>query len=327
MNPFQYANPAKLEDAIALLADQPDESEVLAGGTDLVSCLKQNLVAPKRVVSLKAVTGLKGIDVGPDEVRIGAATTLAELSEHEAIRKLFPSLVHAIDQIGSPQIISAATLGGDLCQRPRCWYFRQGFGLLGQHEGKSLIPEGDNRYHAVFGNEGPAYFVCPSSLAPVLVALRATMTLAGPGGRTRRLKVGEFFRTPKTARERENVLEPNEIVSFIHIPLAGLANAVYEVRARAQFDWPLVIAAVAFQRGDTVQGAEVVLGQVASIPWHAVKSESVLNGKKLDPAMAAKAGEAAAAGATPLSQNAYKVQLVKVAVKRALLAAAGLREG
>ena len=139
--------------------------------------------------------------------------------------------------------------------------------------------------------------------------------------RTRRLKVAEFFRTPKTAQERENVREPNEILTGISIPLAGLANAVYEIRARARFDWPLVLAAVAFEKGDRVKRARVVLGQVAPQPWPAVKAEGVLNEQKLDPALAAKAGEAAAEGATPLSQNAYKVQLIKTAVKRALLAA------
>ena len=327
MNPFEYASPEKLEDAVALLADRWGQTELLAGGTDLLTSLKQEIVAPRRVVSLKAVSDLSGIEVSAAEIGIGAMTPLADLATHDRFRKHFPSLVQAIEGIGSPQMINMGTVGGDLCQRPRCWYFRQGFGLLGQRDGKSLIPEGDNRYHAVFDNAGPAYFVNPSSLAPGLIALGATILIAGPGSGTRQVKAAEFFRTPGSADERENVLEPNEIVTAIAIPISGMANGTYEVRQRAGLDWPLVTASVAFGSAAAARRAKVVLGHVSPTPHSSEKAAAVLEGKRVDQALAARAGEAAAQGATPLSKNGYKVQLIKTAVKRAVLTAAGLMEG
>ncbi len=325
MNPFQFASPVKLDDVLALLPDRWGETELLAGGTDLITSLKQGITTPKRVVSLKSVSDLKGIDLSGGEARIGAMTTLAEASEHSAIRENFPSLVHAVEGIGSPQIVAMATIGGNLCQRPRCWYFRQGFGLFGMHDGKSLIPDGDNRYHAVFGNQGPACFVHPSSLAPALIALGAKVDMVGPKGK-RQVGMGEFFRVPQRADEREHVLEPNEILARISIPLSGLASATYKVRQRAGLDWPLVTASVAFQNASAARRARVVLGHVAPTPWPVPKAEAVLEGKPVDEGLAARAGEAAAEGATPLSGNAYKVPLIRTAVKRAILIAAGLME-
>ena len=157
------------------------------------------------------------------------------------------------------------TIAGDLCQRPRCWYYRQGFGLFGQLDGKSLIPDGDNRYHAIFGNEGPAYFVSPSVVAPPLIALGATLEIAGPNSKTRQVPVAEFFRIPKSADERENILAANEVITQISIPVEGRRNATYEIKQRQGLDWPLVSASVAFG----VPGGskpEIVLGHVAPDP-------------------------------------------------------------
>jgi xanthine dehydrogenase YagS FAD-binding subunit len=321
MNSFEYASPNDVESAVGLLGDRFGEVEILAGGTDLVTSLKQGLVAPKRLVSLKAIPGLRGIEASGNSVRVGAMTPLADVLDDATVKKEFPALVQAIQSIGSPQIINMGTIGGDLCQRPRCWYYRQGFGLLGQMEGKSLIPNGDNRYHAIFGNAGPAYFVNPSLLAPALIALGATLEIAGPESKSRQVAVAEFFRTPRTADERENVLAPNELITQITIPVKGLVNAGYEVRPRQGLDWPLVAAAVSLpsKNGGT---AEIVLGHVAPIPWRVPKAAAVLAGRVPDEELATRAGDAAAEGATPLSGNAYKVRLVKTAVKRAILAAA-----
>jgi xanthine dehydrogenase YagS FAD-binding subunit len=321
MKSFEYASPNDLESAVGLLGERFGEVEILAGGTDLVTSLKQGLVAPNRLVSLKAIGGLKGIEASGQIVRIGAMTPLADVAENEKIRSEFPSLVQAIEGIGSPQIINMGTIGGDLCQRHRCWYYRQGFGLLGQQDGKSLIPEGDNRYHAIFDNQGPAYFVNPSSLAPALIALGATLEIAGPSSKTRQIAVAEFFRKPQTEDERENVLAPNELVTRVTIPAKGLANATYEVRPRQGLDWPLVAAAVALPRTNG-GNAEIVLGHVAPVPWRVPKAAAVLTGRVPDEELATRAADAAADGATPLSGNAYKVRLLKTAVKRAILAAA-----
>jgi xanthine dehydrogenase YagS FAD-binding subunit len=189
---------------------------------------------------------------------------------------------------------------------------------LGQLDGKSLIPDGDNRYHAIFDNGGPAYFVNPSSLAPALIALAASLEIAGPNSKTRTIAVAEFFRKPQSADERENVLAPNELITQVKIPLIGLANAIYEVRPRQGLDWPLVSAAVGLTRNN----GEIVLGHVAPVPWRVPKAAAVLSGRIPDEELATRAADVAAEGATPLSGNAYKVRLVKTAVKRAILAAA-----
>jgi xanthine dehydrogenase YagS FAD-binding subunit len=321
MKSFEYASPSDVESAIGLLGERFGEVEILAGGTDLVTSLKQGLVAPKRLVSLKSIRGLNGIEASGNIVQIGTMTPLVDVFENETVRKEFPSLTQAIEGIGSPQIINTGTVGGDLCQRPRCWYYRQGFGLLGQLDGKSLVPDGDNRYHAIFDNAGPAYFVNPSSLAPALIALGATLEISGPKSKTRQVAVAEFFRKPGTADERENVLAPNEIITQVTIPARGLANATYEVRPRQGLDWPLVAAAVALPRNNS-GNAEIVLGHVAPVPWRVPEAAEVLADRVPDEALASRAADAAAEGATPLSGNAYKVRLVKTAVKRAILAAA-----
>ena len=185
MRSFEYANPSDLETAIGLLDSKFGDTEILAGGTDLVTSLKQGLVSPKRLVNLKGISSLKGIEATGDTVRIGATTPLADVLENERIRKEFPAIIQAIEGIGSPQIINMGTIAGDLCQRPRCWCYRQGFGLLGEFDGKSLIPDGDNRYHAIFANDGPAYFVCPSVLAPTAPRITSIPTCLPEGSPAR----------------------------------------------------------------------------------------------------------------------------------------------
>jgi len=323
MKSFEYAAPKTLKEAAALLSDKWGETEILAGGTDLVTSLKQHITEPKRVVSLRNISEIKGIEIENKGVRIGGMTTLAELAEDRNVKEHFPCLVAAATGVGSPQLMSVGTVGGDLCQRPRCWYYRNGFGLFAKHEGASLVREGENRYHAIFGNDGFALFVNPSSFGPALVALGASITVSGPKGKTRKVPAEKFFQTPKTESDRETSLKPNEILTDIFIPIKGLRNATYEVRHRHGLDWPYVTASVAFQiKAGTVSDARVVLGHVAPVPWHSAGASKALNGAKVDAASAAKCGEAAAQGAKPLSKNAYKVQLVKAAVKRAVLAAA-----
>lgn len=322
MRSFEYAAPKTLKEATDLLGNTWGQTEILAGGTDLVTSLKQHITAPKRVVSLKNISELRGITVERRGVRIGAMTTLAELAEHQNVRHHFPALVTAVEGIGSAQILAVGTVGGDLCQRPRCWYFRNGLGTLSSPTGASLVREGDNRYHAIFGNDGQALFVSASSLGPALIALDATLTVVG--ARKRKIEAAGFFREPKSEGERETALKPNEILTEIFVPLKGLKNATYEVRHRHGFDWPYVTASVAFKaNGGAASDGRIVLGHVAPVPWTAKAADKVLSGAKVDAALAAKCGEAATEGAKPLSGNAYKLQMVKAAVKRAVLAAAG----
>jgi xanthine dehydrogenase YagS FAD-binding subunit len=322
MKSFEYAAPKTVTDAAALLGAKWGETEILAGGTDLITSLKQQITAPARLVSLKKIAELKTVESKRGGLRIGAMATLGELAGQTDVKQHFPAVATAIHGIGSPQILSAGTVGGDLCQRPRCWYFRNGHGLLAMQSDNPLVRTGDNRYHAIFGNDGPALFVSPSSLGPALVALEARITLTGPKGKSRELAAAEFFRTPRSEGERETALKPNEILTSVFIPFKSLRNATYEVRHRHGLDWPYATATVAFDlRDGKASDARVVLGHVAPTPWQAKAADKALKGT-VDAALAAKAGAAAAEGAKPLSGNAYKVQLVKTAVKRAVMAAA-----
>jgi xanthine dehydrogenase YagS FAD-binding subunit len=190
--------------------------------------------------------------------------------------------------------------------------------------GEPLVPSGDNRYHAILGNAGPAYFVSPSTLAPLFIALGGTVRLFGPKGK-REIPVDKFFIIPQKESEREHDLRPNEIVTEIVLPpLAGIKAATYEIRQKDAMDWPLAIASVALSfSGNKVRSARVVMGQVAPVPWRSTEAETTLVGKPINEETAKAAGEAAVTGAKSLGRNAYKIQLARVAVKRAILAAAG----
>src|SRR5262249_23248476 len=220
----------------------------------------------------------------------------------------------------SPQLRTMGTVGGELLQRPRCWYFRRGHGLLAERDGESLPANGDNRYHAILGNAGPAKFVHASSLAPALIAYGATAEVVGPKGK-RTVAVKELYRVPK-AGERETTLAGNEVRRQIASPKAPPRAAPSEVRRRQGLDWPLVAASVALELdGKSVKSATVVLGHVAPTPWVADGAAKALVGASLDDKVAHAVGAAALARAAPLSKNAYKVELAQVAVRRALAAA------
>lgn len=322
MEAFAYANPSSLTEAVGLLGTKWGETAILAGGTDLISLMKDHAdPPPPRVVNIKAIDELRHISEEGGAHRIGALVTFDDFLANDGIAKSYPALAEAARGVSSPQIRNMGTVGGDLLQRPRCWYYRGGFGLLAQDKGKSLVPGGENKYHAIFGNEGPAYFVSPSSLAPALIALQAKVTLHGPAGR-REIPVEELFVIPKAETEREHSIRSNEILTEISIPATARdwRNGTYEVRQKEALDWPLATASVALKMdGNKITAARVVMGHVAPTPWRSRAAEQALEGKSLDDTVAAAAGEAAVRGAKPLSQNAYKVQLARVAVKRALM--------
>jgi xanthine dehydrogenase YagS FAD-binding subunit len=320
MQAFEYANPASLKEATGLLAASWGEADVLAGGTDLISLMKDSLHTPKRVVNIKSIHELGGIVRTAAHLRIGATVTMDELARSAEVRAAYPALAEAAAGIPSPQIRHMGTVGGDLCQRPRCWYYRQGFGLLAMKDGKSLVTGGENQYHAIFGG-GPAYFVSASSLGPALIALDSKVRLVSAKG-VRLISVKDFFVTPKNENTREIALRPDEILAEILMPAGVTHSATYEVRQKEALDWPLAAAAVAIHmKGSMVGSARIVLGHVAPTPWEAKAAGEWLAGKTITPETAEAAGRAAVEGAQPLSHNAYKVTLAKTAVKRALLAA------
>jgi xanthine dehydrogenase YagS FAD-binding subunit len=293
------------------------------------------VVAPKRLVNIKHVDGLRGVTFQPGNgLRIGALTTLQEISESGKDLSAYPVLTEAVKEAASPQIRNLATIGGNMCQRPRCWYFRNGMGLLPKtKDGKSMVVEGDNRYAAILGNDGPAYFVSPSTIAPVLIAYGAKIRIYSPkasGTGVRELPLEKFFVIPAGEGQREHDLKPDEMVIELIVPppSKSLKAATYEVRQRAAFDWPLSMASVALEMdGNSVKSAYVVLGQVAPIPWVSSEAAQALVGKTVTPDTAMAAANAAVAQAKPLSRNKYKITLTKAAVKRAVLNAASGRTG
>lgn len=327
MRAFEYANPTTKEQAVALLGGSWSDAEVLAGGTDLLSLMKDDIVHPKRLVNIKDIAELGGIKPTKMGVRIGATVTLQELIDNAQVARSYPALVDAAEGITSPQIRSRGTVGGDLTQRPRCWYYRAGFGLLGRapasEGGESLVLQGDNRYHAILGNSGPALFVNPSSLAPALIAYGASIRVYGSKG-SRDVPAEKFFVIPQSDNDREHDLKPGEIITEIILPAAtGMKSATYEVRQKEALDWPLAAASVALKMtGGKVTSARIVMGHVAPTPWRASAAEQSLAGKAISEEVAQAAGEAAVSGAKSLGRNAYKIQLARVAVKRAILEAA-----
>ncbi len=323
MRNFEYLAPTAVKTAAQALGENEGVTAVLAGGTDLLSLMKQRVANPQRVVSLRNISELRGISKEGRGVRIGAMATVEDLLGSK-LAAPYTSLTHAAKGISSPQMRAMGTVVGDLLQRPRCWYYRNGHGLLAMHEGKSLVPNGENRYHAILGNKGPAYFVSASSFAPGLIALGAKVTVASAEGE-RQIPVQKLFQIPGSEGERENSLKPNEIVTEILLPNAsGWKTATYEVRQRRLMDWPLAAASVAYKMsGNNISDARIVLGHVAPIPWRSSEAETALNGKGFNDGNAEAAGKAAVAAATPLSQNTAKVQLASVAVKRAIQRAGG----
>jgi xanthine dehydrogenase YagS FAD-binding subunit len=326
MKNFTYYRPTSAEQAVGLLDSKWGTSELLAGGTDLLDLMKEYVAQPDKVVSIGGGGSSIGYKAGARvvEATISANSTLTEIAEHKQLRELFPSLTTAAGDIGGPQIRNMGTLGGNLCQRNRCWYFRdEPTHCLLKGGDKCFAIDGENRYHALFTQGHKCVIVNPSTLAPVLIALGATAEVLGPKGK-RTLKLADFFHAPSSATEREHVLAPNEMVLSVTIPNTGMKNASYEVRHKQSYDWPLVQAAVAFNYEDNkATNVRIVLGHVAPRPRIAEAAAKAIEGKEVTEATATAAGEAAAEGAMPLSQTGYKVKLVAVAVKRALLTAAG----
>jgi len=324
VRPFEYASAKTKDQAVGLLGTSFDQAEVLAGGSDLLALMKDDVVHPKRLVSIQGIPELREIRPSGSGLSIGALRTLDELAHDAEVRRRYPALAQALEEAASPQIRNVATLGGNLCQRPRCWYFRGGHGLLAKGPGgESLVVKGDNRYHAILGNTALAHFVSPSTIAPVLVAYGAKVRIHGPKG-DREVPVEKFFRVPQSEAEREHDLQPNEIVTEIVIPPAqGTQGANYEVRQKEAFDWPYATAcAVLRMSGGKVESARIVLGHVAPVPWVSEMAARSIRGKSVTAETAAAAGQAAVESAIPLSRNKYKVQVARVAVARALLEAA-----
>ena len=278
-----------------------------------------------RKVNLKSVRDLRYVRADAKGLKLGALATLAEIANSADVKARWPGLAQAALSVGTPQIRNVATIGGNLCQRPRCWYYRGlEFHCLKKGGDHCFAEDGENRYHAIFG-DGPCHIVHPSDCAPALIALGARMTITGADGKKRDLDVESFFTMPDQVVERENVLHPNDIVTEITVPApaAGAKSLYLKLREKQSFDFALASVAIAGRvDGGKWTDVRVVLGGVAPKPWRSKAAEDALNGKRIEDATARAAGEAAVKAAKPMRDNAYKVQLARVAVARAAMSLA-----
>jgi xanthine dehydrogenase YagS FAD-binding subunit len=327
MKAFEWTNPATVNEAVKMLTvaspgDIDEAPRPIAGGQDLLTTMKDYTSRPTRLVNLKNIRGLDRISLNTRGLTIGALVTLTELEEHAGVRKSFPGLAEAANSIATPQIRNLGTVGGNLCQRPRCWYFRLEEVICLKKGGEECYAaNGENKYNAIIGG-GPSFIVHPSDLAPMLLALGARVTVNGATGK-RVIPLDKFFTLPSEGDiRRENVLKNDDIITEIFVPASPLAakSTYLKFKERDSLDFALASAAVAVQLASNraVKDARIVLGGVAPIPWRVPAAEKFLIGKNLRPDVLAEAGKIALAEAQPLEKNAYKVPLAQALVRRAL---------
>ena len=315
---FTYVSPTTVNEALAVLNDRP--SLIHGGGTDLLGCLREGVFSADTLVSLSSIDELKGIRQAKDGgLRIGALTTVAEVAASQAISTAYAALAEAAQEVASPQLRNQGTIGGNLCQKPRCWYYRGHFDCLRKGGDLCFAFEGENQYHCIFGGD-MCYIVHPSDTAPALAALGAVCRVSGPAA-SRSVAVESFHVPPTEDPQRETVLAPDEILTEIILPAppTGLRSSYRKVRTRGAWDFALagVALAIVFD-GDRVRSARIFLSGAAPVPWRAKAVEEAIEGTTLDTATIEKAAVATVAGAEPLEQNGYKVPLFEGLMKEQL---------
>ncbi|MDE0089226.1 MAG: xanthine dehydrogenase family protein subunit M [Candidatus Poribacteria bacterium] len=324
MDKFSYVNATSLKQVTSLLSDSGwGEVMMIAGGTDLLSELKEYIETPKTLINLKTLPGMDSITADASGLKIGALATVADIAMHPTIQHHYTVLAQAAASVATPQIRNVGTLGGNLCQRPRCWYYRdETVNCLKKGGDICYAIDGLSKYHAIFGGD-PVYIVHPSDIAPALIALNASLKIAGPEGE-KTLKVEEFFTLPAANPFRENVLEPNEIVVEVQVPQPKPDTKSFYLKAREKGapDFALASVAGVFEMmGKTCQAANVVLGGVAPAPWRSAEAETALTGKMINEAVSMNAGAEAVKDAEPMNDNAYKVTLTQNLISRTAMMA------
>ena len=321
MSSFDYVRPGDLQEAVKHLA--LDGARAHAGGTDLLSSLRDHVFEASVVVSLNNLATLRGISQISQGVRIGALTTLTEVAENPLIMNNYPGLAKAASEVGSPQLRHQGTIGGNLCQKPRCWYYRGEFHCLRKGGDNCFAINGQNQFHCIFGGEN-CIIVHPSDTAPALTALRAEVIIAGPKGK-RRVPLENFFVLPEVDYTRETILEPGEIVTEVFLPAAapGLKSSYRKIRARRAWDFALAGLALAVRFDDSVvKDARVVFSGAAPTPWRSRETEEAIVGRVLDEQTIDQAAKAAVSRAEPQTQNEYKIPMFMGMVKEELAAIA-----
>ena len=329
MRAFTWFEPESLGKASELLARDGGRTRAIAGGMDLLGELKDGLIEADVLVNLKSIKGLDTLRFEEDgSLTIGALVTLAALASHQRVRAEFPAIAQAAESVGSPEIRNTGTVGGNLCQRPRCWYYRSSLHPCLKKGGDTCYTlNGESRYHAILGG-GPSYIVHPSDLAPALIACDARVTIEGPEG-PHDLPLEQFYVLPSVRLDHETILKPGEIVTRIAVPATfstarGAGNLFLKFKEKESFDFALAsVAAALLLQGQSATGARIVLGGVAPVPWRAAGAEKAITGARVDGAAAGRAAAAAVEGATALDHNAYKIPLTRTLVRRALLELAG----
>jgi xanthine dehydrogenase YagS FAD-binding subunit len=320
MKSFRSVSPTSLGAVVEALRQSPNAA-VAGGGSDLLGMVKERLIAPDTVVNLRGVPDLDRLRPTPAGLRIGAMATLDAIARDPIVLRSYSALAQAAGQVGTPQIRNAGTIGGNLMQRPWCWYYRNGFKCYKNGGNTCFSIAGENEFHAIFGG-GPSFIVHPSDTAPALVALEARFRIAGAGGE-REVAAEEFFRLPAENPARENALAADEVLAEVLLPAANpaLRSSYHKVLDRESWTHAVVSVAVALVMDPPFcRSARIVLGGVAPVPWRVPAAEAVLAGQRLTDELAAQAAEKALEGARPLAKNGYKVPLAKAVVKEALIA-------
>jgi xanthine dehydrogenase YagS FAD-binding subunit len=329
MRPFAYVDPATVAAASEILAGKKARALPIAGGVDLLGELKDRIVEPDLLVNLKAIRELDFVRFDSDgTLRLGALATLTAVADDERVRREFPAVAQAALSVGSPEIRNIGTVGGNLCQRPRCWYYRSALHKCLKKGGDVCFTTlGNSRYHAILGG-GPSFIVHPSDLAPALIACDARVLIAGPGGK-KDVPLEKFYVLPTVRLDHETILVPGEIVTEVVVPpassaAAGARSLFFKFKERESFDFALASVAVSLKMdGVTCTSARLVLGGVAPVPWRSGAAEKVITGRAIDVPAAAQAAEAALKDASPMPHNGYKIPLTKALVQRALLELSG----
>jgi xanthine dehydrogenase YagS FAD-binding subunit len=318
---FKIAEPQSAEQVLALLSKAGDNVSLMAGGTDLLAEIKEGVVEPDLVIDLSAIKELAFIRKDKDGMHIGAMTTVADLASDPAVRTDYPGLHEAALSVATPQLRNVGTVGGNLCQRPRCWYYRDAKFVCRKKGGsRCFASKGRNKYHAIFGG-GICHIVYPSDLAPMLIALDAEVVIVSPGGE-KALPLGEFYALPSKNVRRENILKPNEFLQKIRIPPARKGNKSIYLKLKERGTWDFALASAAVKTtvaGGGFSDVKIVLGGVAPIPWRLEKIEQVLMRRKVNESLIKEAAGVALQEARPLEENAYKVALVEALLVRSLL--------
>ena len=323
MKTFANENARDVEHAIQLSVENRETGRAtyfVGGGSDLLALMKDRVIQPDMLVSLKPIKGLDQVTAARGGLTIGGLITLDTLSRDARVRRQHAVLAEAAVSVATPQIRNVGTLAGNVCQRPWCWYYRNGFPCFKAGGNQCFSFAGENQFHAIFGG-GPSYIVHPSDTAPALVALDATLRIVGPAGE-RELSAAEFFVLPRQNAAQENVLANDEMLASVHIPAArpGTRSVYQKVLDREAWTHAVVSAAVVLEMdGQVCRSARVVLGGVAPIPWRLPEVEKLLGGQRITEDLAAKAGEQAVAGARALSKNGYKIPLTKNLMRRTVL--------